>query len=131
MSPVTPAGITIEQFERGDIDAASFDHRAHVQVAWEYINAYSVAEALHRFDAALQRLVDELGESQKYHQTMTWFYVLLIGERSVGGESWSEFSSRNSDLFDSRRMLDKHYSSERLQSARARRQFLLPDKTAF
>ena len=122
--------ITIAAFERGDIDAEKFDHTAHIYMGWLYIGAYPLAEAIRRFDAALQRLVALLGAEDKYHATLTWFYLLLISERSASGERWSDFRRRNPDLFDSRNTLSRYYSHDMLFSERAKARFVMPDRLA-
>ena len=92
--------LTIEQFEAGDIDTTTFDHEAHIYVAWQYIGAYARNDAIARFDAALQRLTEKIGATAKYNAMITWLFLLLIAERAREGEDWSAFRTRNSDLFD-------------------------------
>lgn len=120
---------SIEQFEDGEIDAEQFNHAAHVYVAWLYVNQFGANDALPRFGAALRRLTERLGVPEKYHATITGFLLTLIAERIDDEESWRSFCARNHDLFDnSRSLLASYYSPARLNSAKARRQFVLPDK---
>jgi hypothetical protein len=92
--------LTIEQFEAGNIDPATFDHEAHIYVAWQYIGTYPRDEAIALFDAALQRLTAKIGATARYNAMITWLFMLLIAERARAGENWSAFRLRNSDLFD-------------------------------
>ena len=92
--------LTIERFETGDIDPATFDHEAHIYVAWQYIGAYERNAAIARFDTALRRLTRKIGATEKYNAMITWLFLLLIAERARTGEDWSAFRTRNSDLFD-------------------------------
>jgi len=127
----TPAyqELTIERFESGDIDADTFDHLAHVYVGWLYIRKYELSEAITRFNAALKRLVAKLGAENKYHTTLTWFFLLLIAERATPNESWKDFERCNDDLIgDSKELLSRYYSDGNLFSERARGQFVLPDQ---
>jgi hypothetical protein len=94
--------LTIARFEASDIDAARFDHEAHVYVGWLYVRAYPRREALARFDAALRRLVEKIGAVNKYSAMITWLFMLLIAERARVDEDWHVFRARNSDLFDER-----------------------------
>lgn len=94
--------LTIERFEASDIDPALFDHEAHIYVGWQYIVAYARNDAVARFDAALRRLTEKIGASDKYNAMITWLFLLLIAERAQEGEDWSAFRARNSDLFDER-----------------------------
>lgn len=121
--------ITIDALERGDIDAAAFDHEAHVFAAWQFISAMPLPEAIQRFSAALKRLTRDLGVPEKYHGTVTWFYLLLIAERRQSGEEWCAFRAANRDLFE-RDLLSRYYTPERLASEEARAGFVLPDRLA-
>ncbi len=120
---------SIERFEYGDIEADLFDHEAHVYVAWLFVTKFDLAEAVSRFESGLRRLTRKLGVPNKYHATITWFFMLLIAERSHEDEGWSVFKARNTDLISqSKTMLDRYYSKERLSSDTARNQFVLPDR---
>ena len=121
---------TLEQFERLQVDPETFDHAAHVYVGWELVTTYSLEEAIHRFTDALKRLTRSLNIEGKYHETITWYFMILIAERqsTAPAASWDAFVAANPDLLDdSKTLLESHYSSERLWSEQARHQFLLPD----
>lgn len=130
MNAVATLELTIVNFEAANVDADSFNHEAHVYVGWLYATTYPMPEAIGKFDAALRRLVTKLGAEDKYHSTLTWFFLLLIGERSEAGETWNEFRDRNADIFDSKTLLAHYYSEEYLFSEAARERFLLPDRIA-
>ena len=122
----------VAEFERGDIDPQLFDHAAHVYVAWSYLRGLPLAEAISRFTAALRRLTARFGAEQKYHETITWFFMILVAERRSGasGEDWSVFAAENPDLLgDAGRQLRRFYSPARLSSSVARQRFLLPDRS--
>ena len=122
---------SIGAIESGDFDVGSFDHEAHVYAAWRFLETLPVLEAIERFSSALKRVTVRLGVPGKYHDTVTWFWMLLIAERRRPGEDWPRFRNGNPDLFDKDdNILLRYYSSERLWSDEARRQFLLPDKAA-
>ena len=123
--------ITIDTFERGDIDVEGFGHEAHVYAGWLYVNRFPVPLATERFAAALRRLTTKLGAADKYHDTITRFYLLLIAERIDGSTCWPRFREQNPDLFDrDNNVLYRYYSRERLSSDTARQHFLLPDQIA-
>jgi len=131
VSAVLEPRLTIEQFEAGDIDAERFDHEAHVYMAWLYVRAFDLADAVSRFDGTLRRLTARLGVPGKYHATITWLFLLLINERASKSESWGDFQSRNLDLVrDSKTTLERHYSEALLFSDAAREHFVLPDRIA-
>ena len=132
MSAIRPA-ISLAEFEASKVDAATFDHEAHVYVAWLYLGSFDTGVAIDRFNAALKRLTQKLGVPGKYHATISWFYMLLIAERrqrqASPGDDWTAFKSANQDLVSGNsELLGRYYSRERLASSEARQRFLLPDR---
>ncbi len=123
--------LSIEAFERCDVDPEHFDHEAHIAIAWRYLERYEPELARQRFVAALRALTVHLGAPDKYHETITRFYLDLIDERrqSTGGSSIDEFLERNPDLKDPR-LIVRHYSEERIRSPVARTEYLAPDRAA-
>ncbi len=123
--------LTLDAFEALDVDPARFDHEAHVYVAWQYLERFELDAAIGRFTSTLRRLTRKLGVPDKYHATISWFYLLLIAERRSQGErgDWLSFRSSNADLLaPGGQLLHRYYSRERLDSEAARRQFVLPDR---
>ena len=130
MTPVTAEDrpVDIAAFEAGAFDPAHFDHAAHVRVAWCYLQQCELGEAIRRFSHALRAITARLGIAAKYHETITWFFMIVIAERCARDPNadWDSFRCQNADLFRGD-LLHRHYSEGRLRSPLARRQFLLPD----
>jgi len=123
-------GPTIEDFESLAVDPERFDHRSHVFVAWSYLRDYDLLSSIERYRSTLKRLTRKLGVPGKYHETITWFFMIVVAERidSEPSADWDAFVMRNPDLFASTPgIVQKYYSRDRLASDAARRQFLLPD----
>lgn len=97
-------------FERGDIAPADFRHVSHVRLALAYLDeSASVDEAAERMASALRRFATRAGHPEKYHHTITLFWMHMVA-----------------------RLLDKslpltYYSRERLWSDAARTGWLAPD----
>jgi len=139
----------IKQFEEGTTPADTFHHADHVRLAFEYLCRYPVLEALQKFSAALQRFAAAQGKAQRYHETITWAYLLLIRERQARAaceqtsrvqascaqtscvQTWEEFAEHNADLLVWKGgVLTTLYRQETLDSDLARRTFVLPDRAA-
>ena len=121
----------LEAFEASTLPAEQFPHAAHVRVAWCYASRHCLPEALARFSGGLRRFATATGAPGRYHETITVAYMLLIAERldDARDESWERFSGRNPDLLAWRpSILSRYYRDETLQSARARRVFVMPDR---
>jgi hypothetical protein len=133
MSAVSVPHWTIESFESAAIDAEAFDHEAHIYVGWLYLERYPLAQGIAQFTDALRRLTRKLGVPGKYHETISWFYLLLIEERrSVSTPNdWFAFRRANNDMFcRDDNIFERYYSKELIFSDRARQSFVLPDRLA-
>ena len=123
--------LSIDDFEQSRVDGGSFDHEAHVYMAWLYLGQYPLTEAIDRFTSALKRLTLKLGVPGKYHDTITWFFMLIIAQRRIGNVSadWQNFKEKNPDLLSrDANILNRYYSKEMLASDAARQSFVLPDR---
>lgn len=125
-----PPGPSIAEFEEHAFEVEAFNHEAHVYVAWLYLQQYDLLESIDRFRQTLISLTRNLGIPGKYHETITWFYMIVVAEGSRGsaGTNWRSFKQENSALFRrSPSVIRDYYSEDRLMSDEARATFLLPD----
>lgn len=121
----------ISEFEQGLVPG-DFHHDDHMRVAFAYVSEFPILEALGRFPAALKRFAISKGKPNLYHETITWAYLFLIGERIARAgtaQSWEEFAGRNHDLLVWKSgVLERYYSKQTLESDLARKSFVLPDR---
>jgi hypothetical protein len=118
--------------ERGEIANEDFHHASHLHVAWVYLGESSSVElAARKMRETLRRFAAAAGKPQKYHETLTLFWVHLLSQAyavSCGG--------RLEDVVDaSPQLLEKnfplaYYSTERLFSDEARASWTDPDLKA-
>jgi hypothetical protein len=122
----------IQQFENGTTPADTFHHPDHVRLAFEYLRRYPALDAPEKFSAALKRFAAAQGKATRYHETITWAYLLLIRERMARAgraQTWEEFAGHNPDLLIWKGgVLASLYRQETLDSDLARRTFVLPDR---
>ena len=80
----------------------------------------------------MRRFAAAQGKPDRYHETITWAYLLLIRERRARSgrcETWEEFAVRNSDLLLWKGgVLATLYHPETIESDLARHTFILPDR---
>jgi hypothetical protein len=115
--------------ERGEVANESFHHLSHLHVAWVYLAESScLEEAAAKMRNTLQRFAASAGKSEKYHETITLFWVhLLAGLRAIGSrESLKQIVKSNPRLLDKNFPL-AYYSSKRLFSDKARSSWIEPD----
>ena len=126
-----PENEFVKQFESATLPAERFHHAEHVRIAWIYLRDYSRIEALDRFCKYLKQFAAAQGAKNKYHETITWAYFLLIQQRREKNKTscWEVFVDENGDLLDWKNsVLKKYYKEETLKSDLARSIFLLPDR---
>jgi hypothetical protein len=123
----------LRAFETTRLSPADFHHRDHIRAAWAMLCSYPPSEALARFTSALKRLAARAGKPERYHETITWAYLLLVHERLTGEARalpFGEFAAKNPDLLTwGPSILDEYYRPEVLSSERARQVFVLPQGT--
>jgi hypothetical protein len=117
----------LRAFETGELE--DFPHELHVRVAWCYLQRAPILDALASFRRSLQRFAAGKGKADRYHETITIAYMLIIAERLAAsrGLSWPEFAACHPDLLQRQpSVLARYYSDEVIASARARDVFVLP-----
>ena len=121
----------VSAFEAGTVDPAGFRHREHLYVAWCYLRALPVEEALARYVRNLRALTAKLGVPGKFHATMTWGYVVLLDgamrDPELAHADFEALVRRYPSLLDSKRgALFEYYDEGELATAVARERFVLP-----
>jgi hypothetical protein len=122
-----------EAFVDTTLPADQFHHEQHVQVAWMFVCRHGMPAAIGEFSEAIKRFAAAKGAHGLYHETITWAFLLIIGERQArqAAGSWPEFAAANHDLLSWKpSILERYYSTELLMSDLARRAFVMPDKAS-
>ena len=130
----------IRQLEDCTLPLPAFDHRAHVQAGFTYLQRHGYAGALAAMASALRRVAARHGKHGLYHETVTAAFLALIHQRMAedlaaegqeialaGAQAldWERFAASHPDLF-ARDLLARYYSRETLRSDLARHCFVLP-----
>lgn len=127
---MTPAEIALlDAFENLEIPAPEFRHADHVRVAFAMLDKYDFADACSRYVNTIKRMAEAVGVPEKYNATITFAFMSVIAERKAfsDAEHAEAFMMANPDLLG-KDVLSGWYSKDRMTSAIARSQFLLPDK---
>jgi len=122
----------LAQLESCTLPEDQFHHADHLHAAWLYLSRFPASEAIAKFSKALRSYAASLGKAGRYHETVTWAYLLLLNERIQRSEpaaTWGQFIVAHPDLFDWKNsILLRYYRPETLASDLARRVFVMPDK---
>lgn len=122
----------IARLEACTLPEERFHHADHVRAAWLYLTRFPRVEAIARFSESLRRYTTSLGKPDRYHETITWAYLLLVNERMHRSQSivtWEQFATAHPDLFDWKNsILLRYYNEQTLRSELARSVFVMPDR---
>lgn len=119
--------------ERGDIANEGFHHASHLHVAWVYLaESSSAQEAANKMRDTLRRFALAAGRPEKYHETITLFWVHLLACAYVAsrGGRLEEIVHANPQLLEKNLPL-VYYSARRLFSDEARALWVEPDLKPF
>lgn len=111
-------------FEHATLD--EFPHAAHVRVAWWYVTHEPLLIAIARMRDGLRHFATAKGKPERYHETITIAFVLLVADRWREGEPWESFAARNPDLLQWPCPRLRHFYGAELDTPRAREVFVLP-----
>ena len=115
--------------ERGEVANENFRHLSHLHVAWVYLSESSgVDEAAAKMRKTLQKFATSAGKPEKYHETITLFWVRLLARIRAARSR----ETLRQIVHAHPRLLEKdfplaYYSSERLFSDKARTSWVEPD----
>ena len=121
----------VEKFEAQSIAGGDFNHRNHLRVAWYYLNHYSITAARERVHQGLIKLTKVLGAEEKYHRTMTDFFIdyLLQVKWYLNTDTWDDVEARCDFLLkDARALIRIYYSESVIVSEQARKEYVEPDR---
>jgi hypothetical protein len=115
-------------FEAGRIANQDFHHRDHLRVAWIQVRRLGLEQASDAVAGAIRQFADHHGHADRYHETMTRFWVRVVGmginrHPTLG---FDDLLAAEPHLLD-KNLPYRHWSRERMGSDDARRQWVEPD----
>jgi hypothetical protein len=119
----------VQSLETCILERGAFTHRLHLAVAAWYVSR-DPATALARLRAALLGYTRHHGVAEKYHETITRFWLHLVGAELDSMPPEAALHKRVNRLLeklDDKELLFVYYSRERVFSAEARAGWVEPD----
>jgi len=115
-------------FEAGKIANQDFHHRDHLRLAWIQIRRLGPDRAADTVAGAIRQFAAHHGHAGRYHETMTRFWVRVVGMgiTSHPTVSFDDLLAAEPHLLD-KNLPFRHWSRERMGSDEARRQWIEPD----
>jgi hypothetical protein len=109
----------------------AFTHGEHLTVALWYLRECDEADALIRMREGLLRFLTDKGEDVgKYNETITLFWLKLIGQflkRNEGPQTLLESANAVINSLNNSRLVFDYYSEELLRSEAAKKGWVSPD----
>lgn len=102
-----------------------FSHEAHVYATWRMLQDAPALTALAEFRRGLREIAQTSGKADKYHETLTVAWFLLVLERRRAGETWEDFMARCPELLNAG-LVNQFYGFDVMRNDQARREFIAP-----
>ena len=116
-----------DAFLSQEVDANDFSHLDHVCVAREILLRFDFLMAVQIFSESIHSMAMNAGDGDKFNLTVTLAFMSIISERMQSGEDLESFVKTNQDLLHTD-FMEEYYTTERLNSSKAKGMFLMPDK---
>ena len=116
-----------DAFLSQEVDANDFSHLDHVCVAREILLRFDFLMAVQIFSESIHSMAMNAGDGDKFNLTVTLAFMSMISERMQSGEDLEVFVKTNQDLLHTD-FMEEYYTTERLNSSKAKGMFLMPDK---
>lgn len=116
-----------DAFLSQEVDANDFSHLDHVCVAREILLRFDFLMAVQIFSESIHSMAMNAGDGDKFNLTVTLAFMSIISERMQSGEDLEVFVKTNQDLLHTD-FMEEYYTTERLNSSKAKGMFLMPDK---
>lgn len=122
----------VQAFLTGSLPPAQFRHRDHLRLTWALIRLTGEAAAMTRITGGIRHFANAHGQSAKYHETMTRFWVRIVGHMMA---EHPQIASFDDFLATFPMLLDKdlpyrHWRRETMASPAARAGWVEPDLQA-
>src|SRR2546422_2577472 len=115
-------------FHDGNLPGEEFRHKGHLRLAWLVLSRYPTDEASTIVAREIRRFAGANGASNRYHDTLTRFWVRLVGHAMANApeaRSIAELLARFPFLLE-RGLPFKHWRGETLNSGQGRACWVWP-----
>jgi hypothetical protein len=121
----------VGRFEACELE--DFPHASHVRLACLYLDRHGEADTLGLLLRGLKRFAAAKGQPGRFHHTMTrgWLELIIMARRSHPHARTVDALMAACPLLADGRALTRYYSEAVLWSAKAREDWVPPDRAAF
>jgi hypothetical protein len=122
------------QFERGTLDPALFNHEAHLRLAWIHLAKYGEVQAIENINQQLIQFVEIVGAKDKYNRTLTIGAIKAVHHfmKKSKSHTFHDFIKEFPRLkYNFKELIGKHYTTDIFNSAKAIKEFIEPERLPF
>jgi len=119
----------VEAFESCSFHPAEFRHYQHLTVALWYVWHLPYDEAEESVKTGIRRLAETYGKTG-YHETITLFWLRMVSRFANGVDRESSLAATANRMIEEyarKDLIFDYYSSEVIDSARAKAEWIEPD----
>ena len=119
----------VTAFLSGSLPPTQFHHRDHLRLTWALVRLTGVEAAMKRVTSGIRYFATQYGQAEKYHETMTRFWVLLVGHMVAARldiTTFDEFLAAFPMLLE-KDLPYRHWRRETMLSPDARAHWVEPD----
>lgn len=122
----------VQAFLTGSLPPTQFHHRDHLRLAWALVRLTGVDEAMKRITSGIRYFATTHGHAAKYHETMTQFWVRIVGHAVAARPDIITFESFLAafPLLLEKDLPYRHWRRETMLSPDARARWVEPDLLA-
>jgi hypothetical protein len=127
-------GDFVRQFASCQLEPAWFTHKAHLRLAWIYLQNHNLDEAIEQVRTDIKRFVAFAGAESKYNDTLTVAAVRIVNRfvKAYKTKSFEKFILANDELLtDFKALVMQHYKTDIFTSEVAKKRFINPDLIPF
>ena len=116
-------------FLTGSLPPQQFHHRDHLRLAWVLVRLSGEDEATRRITSGIHYFATMHGQAEKYHETMTRFWVRIVAHAVAARPEISTFDAFLAafPLLLEKDLPYRHWQRETMASPAARAQWVEPD----
>ncbi|NVN18124.1 hypothetical protein GUA46_07210 [Muricauda sp. HICW] len=124
----------IKAFESGEFSPAEFNHRAHIRLAWAYLDRFDEETAISKTCNAIKNFDGLHGDGTKYHKTLTVASVKVVHHfrQKSNASTFDGFVTEHPRLISSfKDLLLQHYGETVFISPKSKTTYIEPDLLPF
>jgi hypothetical protein len=119
----------VQAFLQGTLPPTQFHHRDHLRLTWYVVRHHDLATTTQMITTGIRRFATHHGQAQKYHETMTQFWIRIVAHMVRHRPDLTDFEAFLAAFPQllAKDLPFRHWQRETMMSDIARAQWVEPD----